>query len=95
VGDVREEVAALFLAIATIGEEYQPSADVANTYADRALAIVAEAKADRIVVAILRDLTGRSGFDGMWDGTDEDIQEEIIDTWRELVVQELEGVGRE
>lgn len=39
-----------------------------------------ENKSDAIVTAILKELKGRSGFDGWWDGCDTGIRIEIVET---------------
>jgi hypothetical protein len=41
------------------------------------------------VARISKDLRGRSGFDGMWDGTDEDIRAEIEREWTTYVADSL------
>jgi hypothetical protein len=45
--------------------------------------------ASQIVAAILKDLTGRGGLRQMWESIDEDIQQEIQGTWREIVEENL------
>jgi len=50
---------------------------------------MAEDKAVQIVNAILHDLTGRRGLRHEWDGIDDDIQQEIRDTWATIVRKEL------
>jgi len=44
----------------------------------------------RIVRLILEDLCGRSGLGSEFEMCDKDIQDEIRDTWREIVKKELE-----
>ena len=39
-----------------------------------------------IVDRLIDDLRGRSGFDGLWDELDPDIQEEIREEWRSIVM---------
>jgi hypothetical protein len=41
----------------------------------------APSAARRIIDAILADFRDRSGFDHAWDGTDDDIQQEIRAAW--------------
>lgn len=41
------------------------------------------------VDAIIADLRGRSGLDGMWDGIDDDIQEEIRLAWARIVAASI------
>ena len=38
-------------------------------------------KEEEIVFKILSDFTNRRGLSGEWDQIDDDIQEEIIETW--------------
>lgn len=47
-----------------------------------------DALASRIVDAIIRDLTDRGGLDGAWDSIDDDTQDEIRETWIQLVIEE-------
>ena len=85
--DVKEELVALFREATLVGADYAPQ------LAERALDIVSKAavaKSEAIVQVILDDLTGRAGFDYIWDGTDEEIIEDMLATWRRMVVQELE-----
>jgi len=42
-------------------------------------------KAKKIVETILDDMTDRGGLSGVWDMIDDDIQEEIKETWVKLV----------
>ena len=42
-----------------------------------------ELKAREIIYA----LTNRSGFDGWWDGIDEDIQDEIIEEIAQIIAE--------
>lgn len=44
-------------------------------------------QAEKIVDAIVDDLTGRRGLRQEWEGIDEDIQQEIKAEWRELVLK--------
>lgn len=46
--------------------------------------------AEKIVTAILNDLTDRGGLGNEWDAIDSDIQNEIRQTWAEIVDKELE-----
>ena len=36
--------------------------------------------AKKILFAVINDLTGRSGFDGCWDGMRKEDQEELLNT---------------
>jgi len=45
--------------------------------------------ANDIVEAILDDLQDRSGLQNAWDDCDADIQDEIREKWRELVLQAM------
>lgn len=45
--------------------------------------------ADKIVAAIVEDMTSRSGLQNEWDALDPGIQNEIRLTWAEIVVKEL------
>lgn len=47
-------------------------------------------KATDIVDAILADMTDRRGLRHQWDQIDRDIQQEIRDTWAEIVQAELD-----
>lgn len=46
-------------------------------------------QADQIVAALLTDLQDRGGLDDAWGMIDSDIQEEIKDTWRRIILQIL------
>lgn len=48
---------------------------------------------EKIVAAVLRDLTGRSGFDGLWGELDEDIQLDIVVELETTVCAILEEEG--
>lgn len=45
--------------------------------------------AERIVQAIIRDLTDRRGLRQVWEDIDEDVQEEIVRAWTRLIEREL------
>lgn len=47
--------------------------------------------AEEIVTWLLSDFTDRRGFRQQWDLTDSDIQDEIRNTWKEIIVKVLEG----
>jgi hypothetical protein len=49
--------------------------------------------AKTIVNRIISDLTGRSGLENEWDSIDEDIQNEIRETWESIVTEELPQEG--
>lgn len=49
--------------------------------------------ADKIVTAILNDLTGRKGIGDDFDCLDEDIQREIKTSWKRVVSDELVAMG--
>jgi hypothetical protein len=44
---------------------------------------------DRIVNRIISDLTDRSGLEDEWDQIDDTVQDEIRDTWKSIVVDEI------
>ncbi len=46
-------------------------------------------KSKLILARILVDLTDRKGFDNCWFQTDEEIKEEIQETWCRLIYQEI------
>lgn len=45
--------------------------------------------ADEIVAAIVDDLTDRRGLKHEWYQIDDDIKEEILTTWRQIVIERL------
>lgn len=45
-------------------------------------------KSKMISTKILSELNDRSGFDGWWDGIDDDIQKEIHETIAKIILQE-------
>ena len=47
--------------------------------------------ATEIVDSIVDDLLDRTGLAGEWEEIDWDVQEEIKEVWREIVVEKLEG----
>jgi hypothetical protein len=47
---------------------------------------VSRTEAERIVDAIIRDLSDRSGIGDEWHQIDEDLQAEVRDTWIELAM---------
>lgn len=51
--------------------------------------LTSEEIANAIVSRIEADFTDRRGLRQEWDEIDADIQEEIRDTWRDIVRQEL------
>ena len=51
-----------------------------------------EARVKNIVDNILSDLTGRKGLGNEWEAIDEDIQEEIIAGWCDIVVKGMDGL---
>ena len=51
-----------------------------------------EQVAEELVRAIIADLSDRSGFDHCWDGTDEDVRQEIRERWAAIL---LPHVGEE
>lgn len=53
----------------------------------------AESTARTIVAQIERDLTDRRGLRHAWEGIDEDVQEQILETWRAIVRDNLVGIG--
>lgn len=46
-------------------------------------------QADQIVEALLTDLQDRAGLSDAWEMNDSDIQEEIQDTWRRIILRIL------
>ena len=44
---------------------------------------------EKIVFSILQDFTDRGGLSNEWEQIDDDIQEEIIETWLEIVKNNL------
>ena len=50
---------------------------------------------ERIVDAILEDLTDRRGFRQEWDLVDEDVRSEIKERWMNIVVEESQNFLRE
>jgi hypothetical protein len=52
-----------------------------------------EDKYEMAVNAIISDLTGRRGLRHEWDNIDDDIQDEIRETWRNLIEQAVETVA--
>ena len=46
---------------------------------------------DRVVHALLKDITNRRGWRQEWDGFDDDVQAEIVMSFREIVAAELGG----
>ncbi len=48
-----------------------------------------EIKAKEIVLEIIDDITGRSGIGNEYEQIDEEIQQEIFDTWVKIVVDKL------
>jgi hypothetical protein len=49
-----------------------------------------EKTAKRIVDAIMEELCSRSGLEDAWEDCDEEIQEEIRDSWIEIVANNME-----
>ena len=47
-------------------------------------------KAEEIVFGILSDLTNRSGLENAFDGCDEGIKEEILQSWIDITNEKLE-----
>ncbi len=68
--------------------------DAAKDDSLEALAAAADAAAETVLIAhataaveaILADMTDRRGFRHQWDNCDEDIQEEIRETWRQRII---------
>lgn len=48
-----------------------------------------EIKAKEIVLAILHDITDRKGLGDEYEQIDEDIQQEIFETWVKIVAEKL------
>lgn len=49
----------------------------------------AEAIAEEIVDSIVADLSGRSGFDAMFESIDEATRKEMLETWRGLALAQI------
>jgi hypothetical protein len=45
--------------------------------------------AERVVAAIIYDLSDRRGLSHEWETIDDDIREQIIETWTKIVVANL------
>jgi len=48
-------------------------------------------KATLIVEAIVKDIEGRSGLGNVWEEIDSVVREEILDTWKDIVLSRLDG----
>lgn len=48
---------------------------------------------DRMTWRIMRELNGRKGYDALWDELDGDIQDEIFEAVKEVVISELETLS--
>lgn len=46
----------------------------------------------RILYRIVRDFTDRRGLRHEWDGIDENIQEEILQKWQDIIWDEIQGL---
>ena len=44
---------------------------------------------ERIIFSIIRDFTDRNGLRQEWENIDNDIQDEIIETWLEITKKQL------
>lgn len=49
-------------------------------------------QAEEVVKRILDDLTDRKGLRHAWESIDEEIQQEIIEAWRESAFEVIAGV---
>lgn len=64
-------------------------------YEDKFYSLVNDKKEDgltteeKIVFRFLEDFADRRGLGDEWDGIDDDIQDEIIETWLQIVKKEL------
>jgi hypothetical protein len=45
--------------------------------------------AEEIVNEIINDICDRSGIGDEWDNLDKDVEEEIIDGWKEIILEIL------
>jgi hypothetical protein len=50
---------------------------------------------DRVVVAIIADVTNRSGWDGDWDSFDAETRRDIVNSWRECVTAAMSNSKRD
>ena len=46
---------------------------------------------DRVVLAVLEDITNRRGWRQEWDGFNDEVQAEIVMSFREIVAREMGG----
>lgn len=56
-----------------------------NTYLAEEFTLDINDPVDRVVCAILDDVTDRRGWRHEWDGFDDDVKREIVETWRARV----------
>ena len=47
------------------------------------------ARSQNVLEAIISDLTDRRGLENEWDQIDEDVKQEIKDTWLEIIYQSM------
>lgn len=68
-----------------------------NKYSDKYYSLILDKNEEeltleeKIVFRIIRDFTDRRGLRQEWENIDDDIQEEIIETWINIVKKELNG----
>lgn len=47
------------------------------------------ARSQNVLEAIISDLTDRRGLESEWDQIDDDVKQEIKDTWLEIIYQSM------
>lgn len=68
-----------------------------NKYSDKYYSLILDKNEEeltleeKIVFRIISDFTDRRGLRQEWENIDDDIQEEIIETWINIVKKELNG----
>ena len=94
-GATEEDVAQLLrnLGYEDITEYERPKHQDEKSYIDRYYEWLNKPKEtpqnERILFGFLRDFTDRRGLRQEWDQIDDDIQEEILETWDEIITKEL------
>jgi len=58
---------------------------IMSEYSDYILDKKETTNSKKILFEIVSDLTGRRGLRQEWEGIDDDIQEEIMDEWLEII----------
>jgi len=52
-------------------------------------------KAKQIVEALLHDFTDRKGFRQIWESCDQEVQEELRNTWKQIIIKQLQSSSSE